>query len=206
MADIEFIYFDLGNVILKFDHEIGCRQIAQISGVAPETVRAAMFDSGLEDRFESGLIDGDEFHEEFCRLSGSKPAKQELMLAASDIFTPNLTIFPLIAQLRAAAFPIGVLSNTCFAHWDFVQSRYLVLREFFLSYVLSYEQRSMKPDGKIYQQAIETAGCPASKCFFVDDRVENVAGAKQAGIDAVLYRSVNELAKELVARGVTINF
>jgi len=206
MSAIDFIYFDLGNVILNFDHDIGCQQISDVSGVTPNAVRAALFESGLEVRFEKGLIDSNQFHEEFCRLTDSRPSKGQFLIAASNIFSPNLAVFPLITQLRASGFPIGVLSNTCQAHWDYVQSRFLILRDFFTPYILSYEVRSLKPDAKIFDRAIELAGCQNQKCFFVDDKPENVDSAKTAGMDAVLYRSVPALANELIQRGVSVNF
>jgi putative hydrolase of the HAD superfamily len=165
-----------------------------------------VFGSGLEEKYETGLIDGEQFHEEFCRLTNSQTSKDKLLLAASDIFVANVAIFPLLAQLRARGFPIGILSNTCQAHWDYVQTRYLVLRDFFSPHILSYEVKSMKPNAKIYQRAVEQAGCEFQRCFFVDDRPENVAGAISAGMDAVLYHSVAELACQLARRGVNVNF
>jgi putative hydrolase of the HAD superfamily len=79
------------------------------------------------------------------------------------------------------------------------------LQDFFEPLILSYEVESMKPDAKIYQRAIEMAGCNVQKCFFVDDRQENVDGANAAGMDAVLYQSVPELIEALVDRGIQIN-
>ena len=34
----KFIYFDLGNVLLRFDHELACRQMAAVAGTTPELV------------------------------------------------------------------------------------------------------------------------------------------------------------------------
>jgi putative hydrolase of the HAD superfamily len=206
MAVIEFIYFDLGNVIMNFDHTIGSRRVAEMGGIAPEAVHAAIFDSGLAVKYETGLVDCGQFHKEFCQLADCQLSQDDLLFAISDIFSPNLAIFPLIAQLKASGFPFGILSNTCKAHWDFLQSRFLILREFSEPHILSFEAKSMKPDAGIYEFAIERAGCEPNRCFFVDDRLENVDGAKAAGIDAVLYRSVPKLAEELCQRDVSINF
>lgn len=206
MPTIDFIYFDLGKVILEFDHDVGCQQVSDVTGVSPENVKSALFDSGLEDRYETGLVNCSEFHAEFCKLTNSDSNQQEFLTATSDIFTPNLAMFPLISQLSASKFPIGILSNTCKAHWELVYAKYIILRQFFSPVILSYEVNSMKPDAAIYGRAIEMAGCQPNKCFFVDDKQENVDGAIEAGIDAVLYRSVPELAKELSQRGISINF
>ena len=205
MQSIDFIYFDLGKVILDFDHHAGCRQVAEIAGVTPDQVDAALFGSGLEVRYETGLISCEAFHAAFCQSTGSGISQTDLLHSMSDIFTPNREIFPLIAQLGAVNFPIGILSNTCRAHWELVFNRYKILRDFFEPVILSYEVNSMKPDSKIYERAIELAGCGIRKCFFVDDRQDNVDGAISAGMDAVLYRSVPQLVVDLVGRGVNIN-
>jgi hypothetical protein len=50
----KFIYFDLGNVLLFFDHALGCRQMAAVAGLAEAQIRAAIFDSGLQWKYECG--------------------------------------------------------------------------------------------------------------------------------------------------------
>ena len=35
----EFVYFDLGNVLLFFDHGIAARSMASLIGVEPETIK-----------------------------------------------------------------------------------------------------------------------------------------------------------------------
>ena len=49
-----FIYFDMGNVLLLFDHALGCRHMAEVAGVPAEDVRRVLFDTGLELRYEAG--------------------------------------------------------------------------------------------------------------------------------------------------------
>lgn len=205
MHNIDFIYFDLGQVILDFDHERGCQQVSAMSGVPSEQVKQVIFDSGLQHKYEAGQVTCDEFHAAFCDATGSQPDRNELLSATSDIFEPNQSIFPLITQLRAVHFPMGILSNTCHAHWDFLCRQFTVLREYFKPLILSYEVNSMKPDEKIYKRAIELASCTAEKCFFVDDKQENVDGALAAGMDAVLYESVPALISQLSFRGVEVN-
>ncbi len=206
MADIDFVYFDMGKVIFEFDHDIACRKIAGLTGASAQKMKSLIFESRLEDHYETGLIDCDQFYAEFLKESGVEIGKDDFLHAIADVFWPNQRIFPLIAQLRARNFPIGLLSNTCKAHFDFICSRYPIMRDFFSPVILSYEVNSMKPDSKIYDRALEQAGCHVSNCFFVDDKQENVDGAIAAGMDAVLYQSVPQLVEDLVKRGVEINF
>ena len=117
---IRFIYFDLGNVLLKFDHEIACRQTAELTGLTPARVRQIIFTEDLEERYEGGKISSREFYEIICEESGTQPDYSALHLACSNIFTLNAPIVPIVVQLRAAGYRLGILSNTCDAHWQYV--------------------------------------------------------------------------------------
>jgi putative hydrolase of the HAD superfamily len=126
--------------------------------------------------------------------------------ASSDIFWINRAILPVVTQLRAVAFPMGILSNTCSAHWEFISSgRFRSVMELFSEHVLSFVSKCMKPDLRIFHDAIDRAGVPADRILFVDDRSENVAGAIEAGIDAHQYHSVPELVQLFHRRGLKIN-
>ena len=206
MAQTEFIYFDLGKVIFEFDHQIACRALAKQTGLTPERVFESVFESGLEERYETGLVNCQEFHREFCKANNVEIPQDDFLHSIGDVFEPNRKIFGLIGQLSSRNYPIGILSNTCPAHWNFVFKRYTILKHFFPTTILSFEVNSMKPDPVIYQRAIEQAKCPAQNCFFVDDKQENVDGAIKAGMDAVLYTSVRQLVDDLESRGVQINY
>jgi HAD superfamily hydrolase (TIGR01509 family) len=177
--------------------------------VSPKLVDDILFNQGLQQQYETGLIDCTQFHQEFCAQADIDPSKElsrgDLLRAISDIFWANRPIFPVLTQLKARGFPMGVLSNTCDAHWQFVFSQHWVLQTFFDPLVLSYEEKSMKPDSKIYEAAIKRAGVEPGHIFFTDDRQENIDAAIKAGIDAVLFETVPQLVFDLQSRGVMIN-
>ena len=200
----EFFYFDLGNVLLKFDHQIACRQMAEVAGVSIDRVRAVVFEGALQHRYERGEISSRQFFETFCRRTDTRPEFDLLMLAASAIFELHSAVVPVLVRLKNEGRRLGILSNTCPPHWDFVSAgRYAILNGTFEQHVLSYEVGAMKPDAAIYKAAIDRAGVPADRVFFVDDRLENVEGARAAGIDAVLFTTASQLARDLRSRGVS---
>jgi glucose-1-phosphatase len=115
----------------------------------------------------------------------------------------NDDIFPLIAAVRRSGMRTGILSNTCVAHWEFLAhgllGKHLTL---FDTVVLSFEERVMKPHQSIYERAAEYARTPPGEILFVDDRVENVEGARNAGFDARLFSSVEQLKVALETEGI----
>ena len=203
MSHVGFLYFDLGNVLLHFDHGIACRQMAEVSGLTPAAVRQTVFESGLELQYERGELTTVAFYEEFCRRTSTRPAMAPLLEAASRIFAANEPVFELVEQLRLRSpLPRGILSNTCEAHWTHVVAEYPLITRAFPLLTLSYLEVCVKPDAEIYTRAQQHTGLDAEQLFFVDDRAENVDAAREAGWDAVQYESAAQLRGELEARGV----
>ena len=206
LATPRFLYFDLGNVLLNFDHDIACRNLAALLGTTWEQIRSIVFETDLQWRYERGDISTDELADELFRQAGHHAPLAEMRRACAEIFEVNLPVVPIAGQLRAAGYRLGILSNTCDAHWQHVFSRYRMLSEWFDVFALSYEIRSMKPEPQIYAAAARLAGCAAGELFFVDDRADNVAGARTAGLDAVQFTSARQLADDLRERGLRFNY
>ena len=203
-----FIYFDLGNVLLNFSHERAARQMAEVAGISTEAVWQLVFaDGDLENQCERGDLNAQQVYDIFCEKTNTAADFATLERAGSDIFDLNRSMVPLVGHLSAAKHRLGILSNTSSSHWNFVTGgQFGMLPASFEKLILSYEVRAMKPDRKIYQAAIEQAGVPAEEIFFTDDRPENVAGAMEAGIDAVQFHSAAQVAGELYRRGVKMNY
>ncbi len=201
-----FLYFDLGNVLLYFDHVRAARQMAEVAGVASELVWEVVYASGLFLRRETRELSDEAYYEIICDKIGCRPDAARLELAGCDIFRCNLTMLPVIAQLKAAGFRLGMLSNTCSAHYEFFASgRFRMIPEAFEVVVTSFEVGVMKPDRQIYEIAAQRADVSPRELFFVDDMPTNVAGARDVGIDAVLYTDTPTLIRDLRARGVRFN-
>jgi len=206
-----FFYFDLGNVLLTFDHRRACIQLAQLCEMSVERVWEVLFTSGLQARYEAGEINSPEIYEQFCASSGlaaeARPNEESFHFANSDIFQLNIPVIPIVAHLQAAGYALGILSNTCEAHWRHIsRGRFRVLQWPYQSVVLSYEERSSKPDTRIFEAAVRRTGVAPREIFFVDDRLDNVEAARHVGLDAVLFRSPQQLAGDLRSRGVRFNY
>ncbi len=201
-----FLYFDLGNVILDFSVERMLSQMAEVSGLSMETTRAAVFQEGLQRRLESGEISTWEFYDAFRGRTGANPDFEAICQASAAIFEVNVQMLSVVSQLRQVGCRLGILSNTCEVHWRYCLNRFRILSEDFSAFALSYEIKSMKPDRALFEAAVAKTGVGPGDVFFTDDLVENVDGAKQAGLDAVEFRGARALVDALRARGVQLNY
>ena len=201
----KFIYFDLGKVLLDFSFEQMCRQVGEAAGIGPDQV-AAVFAGGMQAEYETGNLDSRAFYERFCRESGMRPNFDAFFQAFNDIFTPIVSMWPVVAQLYDAGYRLGILSNTCEGHWRHCLKRYGLLRDFFSVYALSYQIGAMKPSAAIFCKAAEMAGCRPEEVFYTDDIAGHVAGGRSAGLDAVVYESTTQLVAEMRSRSVAFNY
>lgn len=198
----DFIFFDLGNVLVSFDRERAFRQMAAVSDVDPATIRGVM-DSGLQMSLERGSLDWQGFHAEFSRLTGSRPPAAALAHAASDMFSLRVDMLPVIGALERIGMPFGILSNTCDAHWSHLLGRrFAILPGRFDPIVLSHEEGCLKPEPAIFARATARAEVPPERIFFCDDVPAHVEAARAAGWDAEVFHSAAMLVDALARRGL----
>ena len=209
MTTPEFLYFDLGRVLLTFDHAKMLLQMAAAAGVEPHVMREALMPSGSPTEgdpqwlLEAGQLSEYDYYEQLCTTLGVRPPREELERASNDIFGPIDDSLALLERLHEGGHRLGLLSNTCGMHWRwFLDGRFPALANVFEVQIGSFQVGSMKPYAPIYQAAIAKAGVPAERVFFTDDRQENVDGAIAFGIDAVLFTDTARLEYDLRARGI----
>ena len=202
----KFLYFDLGKVLINFSVERMLAQMGEVAGITADQARNSIFDAGLLRDAETGRLTGRRFYEAFCDATHTRPDFDRLTAAATEIFDLNLPVLPIVAQLRQAGYPMGILSNTCDVHWEYCRRHYRIVSEGFGVYALSYEIGAAKPDAAIFHAAAELAGHRPEDIFFVDDIAGHVAGARAVGFDAVQFTSAETLADDLRQRGVRFNY
>lgn len=200
-----FVYLDLGNVIVRFDRQRAYRQMGEVAGLTAAAVQAALEAGDLEARLERGVIDWPAFHAEFSRRTGTAADPASLAEAASDMFTLNVAMLPVIAGLERARVPFGILSNTCGIHWNHLRAcNYAVLPGNAAAAVLSHEVATVKPEATIYEAAAARAGVAPDRIFFCDDIPAHVEAARACGWDAEVFESAVGLIDALDRRGLNL--
>ena len=89
--DIEFVYFDLGNILVTFDPMISCENVAKLFSTTVDEANAAVYGSGLEDRYEHGEVSEAEFLAGVAEALGKSPrdvSLQAFIDAIGDMFQP----------------------------------------------------------------------------------------------------------------------
>lgn len=196
---IKAVIFDLGRVIVPFDFERGYARIEAMTGIPAREVPARIRPTGLVERLESGKIEPRDFVRELSETLGLRCTYEEFCRIWSSIFLPETLIPEELLRGIAARYRLVLLSNTNAIHFEMIQANYPLLKHFH-AMILSHEVGAMKPAPEIYRRAVEAAGCLPEECFFTDDIAEYVEGARRCGIDAVQFRSAEQIEAELRRR------
>jgi FMN phosphatase YigB (HAD superfamily) len=194
------VIFDLGRVLVNFDFQRGYRALEGLCPYSAAEIPGRIQSTGLVKRFETGLIGPRDFYAQFSELLGLTIDYSRFCEIWTSIFTEALLPESLLESL-AARYRLVLLSNTNPIHFEMIRGAYPHLRHFH-RLVLSHEVKAMKPQPEIYRAAIEAAQCRPEECFFTDDILEYVEGARLLGIDAVQFESREQIERELSARGI----
>ncbi len=199
---IRLIISDFGGVICTFDYRIFCRRLARRIGGDAEEIYAAVYHGELHAAFEQGRLTGPEYHRRVMNLFHADVPYAEFFRMYGDIFTEIPGTCDMLRRLHTR-YPLYLLSDTNEIHFGYVKETVDVVR-LFDQCIVSYEVGAMKPEPRIYQEALRRSGLPADACVFIDDRPGNVDGARRVGLHAFQFVSPDQCAADLARLGVVI--
>lgn len=197
------VFFDIGNVLVFFDHGKMFEQIGAVCGLEYQEVEEDIKTHQLGILYETGLISTNQLCEYFEKKAKKTFSRDFLLKAIAEIFEPNPSIYPIVHALQSKGIPLFLLSNVSELHFQYLQIHFPILTTFEAP-ILSYEIQAMKPNPAIFQAALAKANCPAKECFYIDDIFEYVLAARELGIDAEQYLNTMDLIEQLKRRGLFI--
>jgi len=196
--------FDLGRVLVDFDHNISAAKIAKLTGKPQEWLYQLFFESELTKLFDEGKVSPREFYAELKKLTGLDISFDEFVLIWVDIFSQKDDMFELVKCLKND-YRLVLMSNVNTLQFEYIRKNFPIIAEFD-GLVLSYEAGAMKPDPKIYQAAISAAKTMPEKIIYTDDRPELIEGGKKAGIrKSFVFSNLESFVSDLNVIGVEIN-
>lgn len=201
---IKTFLFDLGNVLLFFSHERMCAQLGEICGKSAQQIRELLIDTEQHLVYERGEISEVEFHDWFQTVTQRDVPLTALRRAAADIFEENRSMCPVLDQLKQQGHRLVLLSNTNASHIHFIRETYDIL-ERFDDLVLSYEAGAVKPDSRIYEEALSRIECAPQECFYTDDIPEYVSRGRTFGLQSEVYTNTESFLSQLKQRGLSLH-
>jgi HAD superfamily hydrolase (TIGR01509 family) len=97
-----------------------------------------------------------------------------------------------VAESLASRYRIGLLSNDVSVWSMYLRRKHRL--HFFNAAIISGDVHLRKPDPRIYQSFLQTAGTTGAECVFVDDRAKNLIPARSLGMKTILFAGTQDAA------------
>ena len=192
--------FDMGGVVIKWPgNDPIFTYIARRYRVPVMRMKDAM-QNDLS-KVESGELSCDEYMRASLERVGRKLEKSDsagglIAYPFEKLVKPNQATISLIKSLKSKGYHVFALTNTSPPHLEVMKRHGWTL--LFDGFFASCELRSIKPEKKIYLLMLRSIRSKPQDVVFIDDREENIRGARDAGIsNAILFRSVASLKAQI---------
>lgn len=195
----EILLVDLGNVIAHFNHHLASRAIASLPGsrASKDEVHAHLFGEtgweGLTHLLETGELDEFEFEDRCRERFGFEAAREDFVRAWSDIFRIDEAMVEWLGSAALGGRRLALLSNTSELHWRWIAAMEPRLEGLFERLALSHRLRARKPDPEFFRRALADWDVDPARALFLDDMEKNVRSARESGIRAHRYTTLDDL-------------
>lgn len=201
---IKNIILDVGRVLVAWQPEEAMREL----GIAEETVgrlAKALFESGVWNEADRGVLSDDEFLELAIRQVPEYEAEVRLFWENVDKAIWQLPYVKLwIRAMKKAGYGVYILSN--YGSWTYEKTKEVALD--FLEEVdgaiFSYEVQQIKPSAVIFQALCDKYSLKPEECVFLDDLPANIEGAKNFGMQGIVFKGLFDALEELKKLDVKI--
>lgn len=197
------ILFDLGNTIIRFDHHISAKKIADLSSKTETEIYHFFFDSETTRLFDAGKLSPEEFYATVAKALNLEVRFEDFASIWSNIFWLDEGSYAIAKKLKER-YKLFLISNINKLHFEYIMRHFDAMR-IFDEFILSYIVGCLKPDIRIYEEAARLGNAKFSDLLYIDDREDLVLQSNAFGIDSIRFENAPALRSELTARGIIID-
>ena len=197
----KLVVFDLDDVLVEYRRELRVDELARAVGAPASMVVEALFKSGLEAKNDRGELGLEDYLDAVRRRHGLDIPMDAFVDARRQSMRLRREVLAL-AEAIAPQTTLALFTNN--GQWLGRQlpKFHPELRPLFGTRIITTGQLGItKPDPQAFYACLSTLGFSPASALMIDDHVENVTGARSAGLDAIHFTSPPQLADELVLRG-----
>lgn len=183
---MQAVVFDVGRVLVHWAPQVIEEALSRLCPASPAEIHAAQ--ERVRHELSIGTLAATDFHRYLVETIGMDPVWDHFFEAYCRGLCRDQTALSYAVELKRRGVTVGVISNTNHVHALWLRTH---VPEFatFDSIVLSSDVGRTKPDPAIYARSLHELQVDPKRALFVDDLAENVAGARNAGMDALLHQN-----------------
>lgn len=191
-AKIKVIVFDLGGVVVHGGYLDFIRHYAHgaLSGKGKKKI------AKLEREVNLGYITEKEFYEEIHRAFDVHMTAKQMHNVIVKKMRADHGLLHLIPSLKRSK--VVMFTNTI-GHMgaEVMRKRRIPARKLFSKVFQSYIIHHAKPDEDAYRYVLHKLRVKPHEALMVDDRFENIRGARKVGMHGLVYKNSRQLRRAL---------
>lgn len=201
---IKLCIFDIGGVVCHDDTDI-IEKMNIFIGNPPNQPYLEMFPNFRTyfEAYEEGKIEEKDVWAAYEKETGKKMKDYGDTLFAKYFFpTLHEPTVSIIKALKKMGIRVVAGTNVLPAHYDYHKKhgQYDIFDKVYGSNIMHIR----KPKVGFFTQILKEEGIEGKEAFFTDDMQINIDGAKDAGINAFLYKDEEKLKRDLESVGIKI--
>jgi len=200
---IKVVIFDLGRVLIDFDHRIAAKKAAAFSDKDQEYIFNLFFDSDFTAEFEEGKISPKEFFVKVKKALCLNMDYDKFLPIWNEIFflSPlNRNAYNIARSLKGR-YKLALLTNVNILHFEYIRDNFDIFSIFGRIFT-SFELGVQKPSPLIYGAVLKSLGVNPQEVFYTDDRPELVQSARSLGINGFIFKDDEQLKSDLASLNI----
>lgn len=188
---IRNLVFDLGNVIVEYNPSQIVATLFKDEQERKLILQEVFLSKGWK-QLDQGLITFEEHYQNVASRLPQYADEIEWLLKnwyKDPRYLPG--VYSMIKTISYYDFDMYVLSNASELYYNHAQD--LEIFKFFTGITISAELKLLKPQKEIYDRFCQIHQLRPEECLFIDDQLENVLGARNAGWTAHQFTGVEKL-------------
>lgn len=201
-AKIKVIALDLGGVIFTDGTGAISELLKKDKGYDPKEIWNIISSEGRK-KVTRGIITDDEYWAWAKEQLPSNYDIGHIRHAYYDSYVLRKEMVDLLKQFRATGFRIIIFSGNMRERVAYLESKYK-FSQYFDEAIYSFDHGCNKPERKFFQILVDRLGCLPEESLLVDDREENLAIAREFGINGICYFDISQFARQLEIFGLKV--
>jgi FMN phosphatase YigB (HAD superfamily) len=199
--NIKGLLFDLGGVVINVDFDQALQIWARYSRLSIEVLRSHFSMDAEYQRHERGEINEAEYFKHLRNLLQLEANDSEIAMGWNSIFTGEISETVDSIQSVSSRLPCFAFTNSNPTHQVAWTSAYPRVVSSFHQVYVSSELGLRKPEHAAFDAIAEATGISLAAMLFFDDTLENVQGARAAGLEAVHVKTPSDVKHALLQIG-----
>ena len=202
-AAIDVLILDVNDVLYRYDTRRRIELLADLTATTPDAVHLAMFESGVENRSDSGDLTPDGYLAAIGDRLARPVDRSEWVRSLAGALTPMRESIDVVRRLHGRVAMVGLTNNGLIVKEE-SRRIFPVLSDLGIDLYVSAEFGARKPVVPVYLGLCRRLDVEPGRAAFVDDRADNAEGAAAAGLRGHHFTTVDSLRSFLAELGLPV--